>query len=553
MIWLILTPLAALLFALLAPDMTVSVPWFLFGAFIKLNELSRALLAMTSLLWLSAGIYCYHGMAATLARQRFIIFWLLTLLGNLGLILAQDIASFYTFFAIMTYAGYGLVVHSGSQDARFAGRIYLIMAVAGEMLILTGFVLLLPTLSDPRMGLVPLAIADSGTPLFISLCLLVGFGVKAGLLGVHMWLPLAHPAAPVPASAVLSGTMIKAGLLAWLQMLPLGSDMAALITLPGLGWCMVYAGLAAAFLAALVGVMQSDSKAVLAYSSISQMGLMTTLTGLGLLYPSAWPALLPAIVMYMVHHGLAKGALFLSVGLMKNRGRWSPKVAWLLAAIPAAALVGLPLSSGAAAKYAMKDALYPLSEFAIPMPILTLVATATAVLMLRFLYLLWHSDRKSEAAQKSMPSVQLGVVLSVLSVVAGFWFMPLPQAAQALPSLETSALIDTVWTLLLALALGALAARLVPTWRLPAGDLVWPLHCSVKGYASAYRVIERLVQRGAGSFSSALSQAATYSRYHTALRLRRLLSEQRLQRYLALLLILLTLAFALLLMLPQVL
>jgi formate hydrogenlyase subunit 3/multisubunit Na+/H+ antiporter MnhD subunit len=550
MIWLILTPLAALLFALLAPDMTISVSWFLFGAFIKLDDLSRALLAMTSLLWLSAGIYCYHGMASTLAKHRFIIFWLLTLVGNLGLILAQDIASFYTFFAIMTYAGYGLVVHSGSQDARYAGRIYLIMAVAGEMLILAGFVLLLPTLSDPRMGLVALAIADSTTPLLISLCLLLGFGVKAGLLGVHMWLPLAHPAAPVPASAVLSGTMIKAGLLAWLQMLPLGSEMAEIITLPGLGWFMVCAGLAAAFLAAIVGVMQSGSKAVLAYSSISQMGLMTTLTGLGVLHPSAWPALLPAIVIYMVHHGLAKGSLFLSVGLMKNRGRWSPKVAWLLAAVPAAALVGLPLTSGAAAKYAMKDALYPLNDLAIPMPVLTLVASATAVLMLRFLYLLWHSDRKSDTAQKTMPSVQLGVVLSVISVVAAFWWMPLPQA---LPSLETSALIDAAWTLLLALALGALAARLVPTWRLPAGDLVWPLHYSAKGYASAYRVIERLVQRGAGSLSSALSQAATHSRYHTTRRLRRLLSEQRLQRYLALLLILLTLAFALLLMLPQML
>ncbi|MGX5913460.1 complex I subunit 5 family protein [Aliidiomarina sp. Khilg15.8] len=553
MIWLILTPLAALLFALLAPDMTVSVPWLLFGAFIKLNELSRALLAMTSLLWLSAGLYCYHGMAATHARLRFIIFWLLTLAGNVGLILAQDIASFYTFFAIMTYAGYGLVVHSGSQKARFAGRVYLIMAVAGEMLILAGFVLLLPTLSDPRMGLVPLAIADSTTPLLISLCLLLGFGVKAGLLGVHMWLPLAHPAAPVPASAVLSGTMIKAGLLAWLQMLPLGIDMADLITLPGLGWFMVYAGLAAAFLATLVGVMQSGSKAVLAYSSISQMGLMTTLTGLGLLYPSAWPALLPAIIMYMVHHGLAKGALFLSVGLMKHPGRWSPKIAWLLAAVPAAALVGLPLSSGAAAKYAMKDALYPLNDLAIPMPLLTLVATATAVLMLRFLYLLWHSDRAAEPEQKSMPSVQVGVVLSVISVVAAFWFMPLPQGPQALPSLELSALIDAAWTLLLALVLAALAARLVPGWRLAAGDLVWPLQYSAQGYAIAYRIIENAVQRGTASISGALGEVANGSRYHATRALRRLLSEQGLQRYLALLLILLTLTFALLLMLPSML
>src|SRR5690606_7309656 len=98
---------------------------------------------------------------------------------------------------------------------------------------------------------------------------LAGFGIKAGALPLHVWLPLAHPAAPTPASAVLSGAMIKAGLLGWLRFLPLG-----LVALPGWAALLMVLGVVAVFFGAAAGAVQQDAKAVLAYSSISQMGLM---------------------------------------------------------------------------------------------------------------------------------------------------------------------------------------------------------------------------------------------------------------------------------------
>jgi len=91
---------------------------------------------------------------------------------------------------------------------------------------------------------------------------------------LHFWLPLAHPVAPTPASAVLSGAMIKAGLLGWLLTLPLSET-----ALPQWGTLMIMVGALASIGAALIGVCQHQAKAVLAYSSISQMGLITIMVG----------------------------------------------------------------------------------------------------------------------------------------------------------------------------------------------------------------------------------------------------------------------------------
>jgi formate hydrogenlyase subunit 3/multisubunit Na+/H+ antiporter MnhD subunit len=135
------------------------------------------------------------------------------------------------------------------------------------VLIFTGFVFL--TVSGGTTQIAELHRGVFSQPAL--LLLLVGFGIKAGALSLHFWLPLAHPAAPVPASAVLSGAMLKAGLLGWIRFLPLGEA-----AMPLSGVTLVSAGLGAAVLGTFVGVVQNDPKTVLAYSSISQMGIITT-------------------------------------------------------------------------------------------------------------------------------------------------------------------------------------------------------------------------------------------------------------------------------------
>lgn len=114
------------------------------GGWWELNALSRPWLAFSALLWSLAALHArgYFAAEEALARggdddaqrrlQRLTLLWPLALLGNVLLILAQDIASFYLGFALMTFAAYALVVHSGSAEARLGARAYLILAVLGE-------------------------------------------------------------------------------------------------------------------------------------------------------------------------------------------------------------------------------------------------------------------------------------------------------------------------------------------------------------------------------------------------------------------------------------
>lgn len=464
-------PLPALLLALYGEDGRVEAPSLLLGALFGLDQTARTFLLFTALLWLVAGVYAQRYLAADTQRARFFVFFLATAVGNLGVVLAQDIASFYFFFALMTFAAYGLVVHEGTPAARRAGKVYLAMAVMGEVALLVGFLLLFD--ASGTLDLEQAAARSAGAPTATVIVgfLLAGFGVKVGALGVHLWLPLAYPLAPTPASAVLSGAMIKAGVLGWLRFLPLGEA-----ALPELGMLVVMAGVAAALYGAAVGVTQREAKAVLAYSSIGQMGIMTAAIGVALLAPDLAGALMAALVFYALHHALAKGALFLGVGVA--RGATPGQRALVLAglALPAAALAGAPLTSGVLAKGWLKQSLHGLAEPGLAWldPLLSLATVGTTLLMARFLFVM-HAEMKRSRTRR--PGLALPWLAVLAAVAAAFGALPVSAPAAVYAYLWTGpALWSALWPLLLggALALAALRAR-VTAPAIPPGDLLIPI------------------------------------------------------------------------------
>ena len=177
----------------------------------ELNSLSRPWLAFTALLWSLAAVHARGYFAAEQAQAqrgdqdaqrrllRLALLWPLTLLGNVLLIIAQDIASFYLGFAVMTFAAYALVVHTGTQEARLGAKAYLILAVLGEGLILGGFLWSAGAADTLMLQGVRESIVSAEHGVWMAALLCLGFGVKAGVIGLHVWLPLAHPAAPAPA------------------------------------------------------------------------------------------------------------------------------------------------------------------------------------------------------------------------------------------------------------------------------------------------------------------------------------------------------------------
>ncbi len=482
-----LAPLAAIPGLLLAltpqAGAPVTISWLFLGAHLGLDATGRTFLLLTALLWLAAGLYAHSYCRKYPNYRRFWIFFLATMSGNLGLTLSLDMVSFYVFFTLMSFAAYGLIVHEGTSFTLRAGKIYLWLVIIGEVLLFAALVLAARIADSLLMKDVAAVLADtSAQPLIIGL-LMIALGIKMGIVPLHFWLPLAHPAAPVPASAVLSGAMIKAGLLGLLRLLPLGH-----VALPGWSMALISLGLLMAFLGVAAGLFQTQSKTLLAYSSISQMGFPLLGIGLGLAHPATWPLVAGAISFYALHHGLAKGALFLGVGMILNlKGTPVLRLATLAGVlIPALALAGAPWTSGALAKSGLKEYLFqsPLAEVQTLVVLLGLAATGTTLLMCRLVFLLFKESEQSTSA--SAMGMWTGWLLLIIVVTMGgirpVWLTGI--RPEQIPKL-----VDAAWPLLLAALIATAVWYKRPpfsrNWNVPAGDMIVIIEGMAKRLADA--------------------------------------------------------------------
>lgn len=356
--------------------------FWLLGAHWRLDDLSHAWLGLTLGVWTLAALH--SGVMVTRNRARYAVFFLLSLSGSLLWVLAGDAVSFYLGFSLMSISAWGLVMHEGSPKALRAGRWYLVLALMGELVLFVGVVA-----RAAETGTLRLADWQSlpGTD-WVLLCLWLGLAIKAGVPLLHVWLPLAHPAAPVPASAVLSGAMIKAGVIGWWLLLP----SQVLVETAWPEW-MLWLGVLTMLYGAVFGVMQSDPKTLLAYSSISQMGWL--IWGLGWVWQMGAPEVgMLWLSAFALHHGLVKSGLFLSVGWLKPEqglSSWQRGATWVGVGVLALALTGVPLSSGDWVKTGLKA-----QAQSVPLQVsglwLWLGGLATALLMLRFVTLLWRAQ-----------------------------------------------------------------------------------------------------------------------------------------------------------------
>lgn len=467
----VLAPLAvapALLLASARPNAEWEVPGLLFGTHFFLDEVARPLLFVAALLY---GVV----LIARVREPVLVAFMLASYLGTIGAYLAADTVTFYLAFAVMSFSAAGLVVHYRTPQAYRATVIYLVMTVLSETALLGGFLLVV----DAGGALIvdaPSAIAVSEQSGLIYALLLFGFGVKAGLVPLHVWLPLAHPAAPPAASAVLSGVMVKVGILGWLRFLPTENDLSPF------AWILLVLALVGCFFPALAGLVQDDPKVILAYSTISQLGFLSVVLAAGLLHPGISGATASAVVLYAVHHGLAKGALFLGVPVVKKHGRGALGVITLLGMAGAGlSLAGAPGTSGAFAKYDAKYAVEDVSlgPFGLA-ELLPLVATGSTLLLLRLAWVMWRGERAAERADG-----QFGAWLLLCVLGLGVpWWVGSSWLGLSVPEWTPSTLWDMVWPILLAVLfavpVGWSAARghLPASWpatdgsAIPPGDVV---------------------------------------------------------------------------------
>ena len=227
---------------------------------------------LTAAGWLAGSVYCREYMVHVKKQNRFYFFWMMTLGATVGVFLSADFFTTFLFFEVLSFASFVLVIQTEEQKARRAGETYLAIAVAGGLAALTGLFLLawqLGTLEFDQIGAAAAGAEDQKVLWVGALLVLVGFGAKAGAFPLHIWLPTAHPAAPAPASAVLSSLLIKTGIYGILVL-------STTIFLYDATWGRLLAVLGAVtmLLGAALAVCAIELKRILACSSVSQIGFI---------------------------------------------------------------------------------------------------------------------------------------------------------------------------------------------------------------------------------------------------------------------------------------
>ncbi len=372
--WLLLAAVTAGATGLLVDaGVSLDLPWLLLGTQLQLDATGRLFLIYGSLIWMLAALFVpgspEEGAGPGGGRHAF----LLAMSGNALLLMAADMLTFYLGFALMSLSAYGLVA-GRSQRGRRAARTYLIFTLIGEMALFAALLLIAAESGSLRFA----DLSGQTLPSLAVALLLLGFGIKVALPGLHFWLAPAYGTAPLYGLAVLSGPMMKAGLLGWLRFLPAGISLD-----PVWGQTLLLLGSLGVGLGVLIGLFQVQPRAVLAYSSITKMGLISALVGLSLSQPSLAPLLLPAVLAIALHHLLVKPMLFLGLGLWQ-RGVARPwtQVGLLLLAL---SLAAAPLTGGGAAKTALDGVLDGRLG-----GLLLLSGIGTTLLMARFFWLLGH-------------------------------------------------------------------------------------------------------------------------------------------------------------------
>ena len=326
---------------------------------------------ITTFMWLMSMAFSKEYMAHYSNKLRYYVFSVLTYVATVGVFLSADLITTFLFFEIMSFTSYVWVVQDERKESLRAGETYLAIAVMGGLVMLMGLMMLYNLTGTLNIAGLNEAIKPyiGSTELYVVGCLMLfGFGAKAGAFPLHIWLPKAHPVAPAPASALLSGVLTKAGIFGVLitscEIFAGDAKWGTLILL---------IGVITMFLGALLALFSIDLKRTLACSSVSQIGFI--LVGIGmqdLLFDENMLAV-RGTLLHMVNHSMIKLCLFMAAGVVymnlhaldlneiRGFGRKKPllNAIFLMGAL---GIGGIPLWNGYISKTLLHEAIVEYTE-----------------------------------------------------------------------------------------------------------------------------------------------------------------------------------------------
>ena len=299
-------------------------------------------------------------------RNRFYLFMLATLGATMGVFLSSDLFTTFIFFEIMSFTSYVWVAQEENAASLRAAATYLAVAVIGGLVMLMGIFILYHELGTLDMNEIFIAgqLYENKALLYgAGTCLLIGFGAKAGAFPLHIWLPKAHPVAPAPASALLSGILTKTGIFGILviscDLFLHDSTWGGLIL--GIGVLTMFGG-------ALLAVFSIDLKRTLACSSMSQIGFILVGVGMQGLLGEENALAVHGTLTHMVNHSVIKLVLFMAAGIIfmnihaldlneiRGFGRKKPllMISFLIGALT---IAGIPLLGGYISKTLLHESI----------------------------------------------------------------------------------------------------------------------------------------------------------------------------------------------------
>ena len=337
----------------------LGLPWI--GACFRIDALSAFFLAVLNLGGAAASLYGIGYGRHESEPQRVLPFFPAFLAGMNLVLLADDAFTFLLSWEFMSLTSWALVMtHHRDTDNRRAGLVYIVMASAGTLTLLLALGLMAGAQGGYAFASMRVHEMSPGLAGLVLVLALLGTGSKAGLVPLHVWLPLAHPAAPSHVSALMSGVMTKVAVYAFIRIV---FDLLG----PAAWWWgvpVLFAGAGTATLGVLYALMQNDIKRVLAYSTIENIGLVFVGLGLALAFEAngmkaAAALAMTAALFHVLNHMLFKSLLFFGAGavLTATGERRMEQLGGLLNRMPA---TGLMFLIGAAAI----SALPPLNGFA---------------------------------------------------------------------------------------------------------------------------------------------------------------------------------------------
>jgi formate hydrogenlyase subunit 3/multisubunit Na+/H+ antiporter MnhD subunit len=376
----------------------------------------------------------------------------------MGIFMAGDLLTLFFLYEMMTLTTYILVVHSQNKTAIEAGTEYLFLGILGGFAIFIAMTLIYPiTGSFAFTGAHQLMMSEGIRKYLIAGLLLMGFGMKSGMVPLHVWLPKAHPVAPAPASSLLSGIMIKVGVFGLIQSFIyfyLPSDF-SLPTPAALGAVLIGLSLLSMVFGAFMAFIQDDMKRLLAYSSISQVGFVILGLGIAMVQGDKGGPGLAGALMHGMNHALFKALLFMVAGMvylkahelrMSELGGLRKKmpITAAISIIASLAVMGMPLLNGYASKTILHHALTDTVKYQSPLYIIAdvlfiLASIGTVAYFLKFNLKVFFGalPKRFEGIKLEARSVYAPMLMMALSLILLGIFPVFSAETLILPYLNT--------------------------------------------------------------------------------------------------------------------